>query len=160
MRVEWRKRKLFYAIAFAFFLYLVIRIKTYEYKTEIILPEAKPADVWEFMADFSNMKKLNPTMWVFNDKTSSYLFIPLPSGWILMFYGRVVITIIGSILLNIQNVYRIGLIYLIQQLLFTMFCPIYKTDHFTYDLYIGLAYLEDTFVVRILFNYLIIACLY
>lgn len=63
MRVECKKRKLLYLIGFAFFVYVfVLRVKVYEYKMDIILPEAKAADVWEFMADFSNMKKLNPTM--------------------------------------------------------------------------------------------------
>lgn len=62
MRYDWKKRNAFLLFGCALMLYFLIRIKVYEYKTDVILPEAKPADVWEFMADFSNMKKLNPTM--------------------------------------------------------------------------------------------------
>lgn len=63
MRVDWKKRKVIYFIGLTFFIYVCcIRIKVYEYKMEITLPDAKAADVWEYMADFSNMKRLNPTM--------------------------------------------------------------------------------------------------
>lgn len=60
--VDWKKRKVLILITCVLILYICIRIKSYQHKMEIILPDAKPADVWEFMADFSNMKKLNPTM--------------------------------------------------------------------------------------------------
>jgi hypothetical protein len=29
---------------------------------EVVIPNSKPADIWEFVADFSNLKKIYPNM--------------------------------------------------------------------------------------------------
>ena len=56
------KLKLIIGIVVAIFIYLffVGRYQTYE-QSEVI-KNAKPAAVWEFVADFSKMKQLNPTI--------------------------------------------------------------------------------------------------
>lgn len=42
--------------------YLLAKLRTYKHETSLILEKANPTDVWEYVADFSNMKHLNPTM--------------------------------------------------------------------------------------------------
>jgi hypothetical protein len=29
---------------------------------EVVIPNSKPVDIWEFVADFSNLKKIYPNM--------------------------------------------------------------------------------------------------
>lgn len=43
-------------------LYLSVRVQNYDYKAFVFLPTTHPNEAWEFVADFSNMKYLNPTM--------------------------------------------------------------------------------------------------
>lgn len=57
-----RRRKVLCGIFIAFLLYLLIRLKDYTVKFDSVVKKAKPVEVWEFVADFSNMLKLNPTM--------------------------------------------------------------------------------------------------
>lgn len=44
----------------------MFRVQTQNVTFEATVYKAKAADVWEFVADFSNMKKLNPTILDFN----------------------------------------------------------------------------------------------
>lgn len=43
-------------------LYLIVRVKKYDYEASVFVPKVKPTVVWEFVADFNNMRYLNPTM--------------------------------------------------------------------------------------------------
>ncbi|XP_044270875.1 uncharacterized protein LOC123015286 [Tribolium madens] len=61
-RIQWKSRRTLYLLITLVVLYLTIRIKTYEHKTSVLLTETHPNEVWEFVADFSNMKLLNPTI--------------------------------------------------------------------------------------------------
>ncbi|XP_022195324.2 uncharacterized protein LOC111052834 isoform X1 [Nilaparvata lugens] len=56
------KRKVVCGVFVAFVLYLMLRLKKYNVKFESVVRKAKPIDVWEYVADFSNMPKLNPTI--------------------------------------------------------------------------------------------------
>lgn len=61
-RFHWKFARLFGIIGVSIVLYLCLRIKTYTYRASILLPNVHPNEVWEFVADFGNMKYLNPTM--------------------------------------------------------------------------------------------------
>ncbi|XP_055532891.1 uncharacterized protein LOC129723001 [Wyeomyia smithii] len=47
-------------------LYNILSSSYSEYKTDTIIYRTKPEVVWEYVADFSKMKKLNPTILDFN----------------------------------------------------------------------------------------------
>ena len=61
-RVQWKSRRTLGIVISLLVLYLTVRIKNYEHKAGVFLSETHPNEVWEFVADFSNMKTLNPTM--------------------------------------------------------------------------------------------------
>lgn len=61
-RIRWKSARVFCIIIASALLYLLLGIKTYQYKASVFLPNAHPNQVWEYVADFSNMKYLNPTM--------------------------------------------------------------------------------------------------
>lgn len=61
-RVYWKTKRNVGFILALIALFIVIRIKYYEHKEVLHLPKVHPNEVWEFVADFSNMKLLNPTM--------------------------------------------------------------------------------------------------
>ncbi|KYB28784.1 uncharacterized protein LOC659949 isoform X2 [Tribolium castaneum] len=61
-RIQWKSRRTLYLVISLVSFYLTVRIKTYEHKASVVLPETHPNDAWEFVADFSNMKLLNPTI--------------------------------------------------------------------------------------------------
>lgn len=60
--LHWKTQRVVGFIFAILFVYLSVRIKTYNYKAAVTLERTHPSDVWEFVADFSNMKYLNPTM--------------------------------------------------------------------------------------------------
>uniref|UniRef100_A0A182QZF4 Uncharacterized protein n=1 Tax=Anopheles farauti TaxID=69004 RepID=A0A182QZF4_9DIPT len=60
--VRWAKRRVLVAITITFALYYVLSSSYEKYQISTIIPHTKPEDVWEFVADFSRMKKLNPTI--------------------------------------------------------------------------------------------------
>lgn len=62
MQRIWCKKKVLFWCVVGVFLWLIFRPKKYTVKFEAIISNSKPIDVWEYVADFSNMKKLNPTM--------------------------------------------------------------------------------------------------
>lgn len=61
-KIHWKSRRTIGLISSLFVLYLFIRVKNYEYKASVFIPKIVPGVLWEFVADFSNMKFLNPTM--------------------------------------------------------------------------------------------------
>ena len=61
--MKWKSKTLAYSflsvlIIYVFFFYK----KTHTVSFEFVIKNSTPESVWEFVADFSNMKKLNPTM--------------------------------------------------------------------------------------------------
>ncbi|XP_063231573.1 uncharacterized protein LOC134536009 [Bacillus rossius redtenbacheri] len=60
--VRWSKKRIFYTAAMAVVLYFLLCARKQSVTFETIVHNSKAVDVWEFVADFSNMKKLNPTM--------------------------------------------------------------------------------------------------
>lgn len=63
MQTIFIKYKRSIGIAFTIILiYLLLKPKQYEYSHSVFIPKIHPSDAWEFVADFSNMKYLNPTM--------------------------------------------------------------------------------------------------
>ncbi|XP_049291091.1 uncharacterized protein LOC125768027 [Anopheles funestus] len=60
--VRWAKRRVFVAVTIVIVLYYFLSSSYQKYHISTIIPNTKPEDVWEFVADFSRMKKLNPTI--------------------------------------------------------------------------------------------------
>ncbi|KAJ8972983.1 hypothetical protein NQ317_019014 [Molorchus minor] len=65
-RIQWKTARTFGLCVGIFVLYLAIRVHNYEHKAFVFIPKTHPNEVWEFVADFSNMKYLNPTIVDFN----------------------------------------------------------------------------------------------
>uniref|UniRef100_A0A182M202 Uncharacterized protein n=1 Tax=Anopheles culicifacies TaxID=139723 RepID=A0A182M202_9DIPT len=60
--VRWAKRRVFVSVTIVIVLYYFLSSSYQRYHISTIIPHTKPEDVWEFVADFSRMKKLNPTI--------------------------------------------------------------------------------------------------
>lgn len=61
--MKWKTRTIVQGILGALFLYILfVYKKKHQVMFEAIVNNSNPKHVWEFVADFSNMKKLNPTM--------------------------------------------------------------------------------------------------
>ncbi|XP_050075629.1 uncharacterized protein LOC126563062 [Anopheles maculipalpis] len=60
--VRWAKRRVFVTLTIVIVLYYFLSSPYQKYHISTIIPGTKPEDVWEFVADFSRMKKLNPTI--------------------------------------------------------------------------------------------------
>ncbi|CAG9860606.1 unnamed protein product [Phyllotreta striolata] len=65
-RLQWKKYRTIAFISAVVLFYLIIHSQSYEHKAFIFLPKVHPNAPWEFVADFSNMKFLNPTIISFN----------------------------------------------------------------------------------------------
>lgn len=61
-RMRFKPNRIIVGIAIALVLYLLLKKRSYEHEITVIIPKVSPMIVWEFVADFSNMKRLNPTM--------------------------------------------------------------------------------------------------
>ncbi|KAL3285092.1 hypothetical protein HHI36_019216 [Cryptolaemus montrouzieri] len=61
-RFQWKVLRVSGAILVSILLFLLLRVNNYPYKASVVLPDVHPNEVWEFVADFSNMKYLNPTI--------------------------------------------------------------------------------------------------
>lgn len=61
--LKWKIRTFGYVSAtiLAFYVFFIHK-KTHHVSFDAIIKDTNPESVWEFVADFSNMKKLNPTM--------------------------------------------------------------------------------------------------
>ncbi|EZA62908.1 hypothetical protein DMN91_003188 [Ooceraea biroi] len=65
--MKWKARTVMYGILGVLSFYaLFIHKVTYQVIFEATINNSNPKHVWEFVADFSNMKKLNPTIEDFN----------------------------------------------------------------------------------------------
>lgn len=62
--IRWNKRRVIVLTLSAIVFYLIISSRYTKYQAETIIRNHKPEDVWNFVADFSKMKLLNPTMYV------------------------------------------------------------------------------------------------
>lgn len=61
--MKWKTRSIMYGILVILFFYvLFVYKKKHQVMFETTINDSNPKHVWEFVADFSNMKKLNPTM--------------------------------------------------------------------------------------------------
>ncbi|KAJ8919803.1 hypothetical protein NQ315_006332 [Exocentrus adspersus] len=61
-RVQWKTYRTITLFVCLFIVYLSVRVRNYEHKAFVFLPTIHPNEAWEFVADFSNMKYLNPTI--------------------------------------------------------------------------------------------------
>lgn len=61
--IRWNKRRLVSVALSGIVLYLILSAKYNNFTAEIVIKNQKPEDVWNFVADFSKMKLLNPTMY-------------------------------------------------------------------------------------------------
>ncbi|KAK0084162.1 hypothetical protein PV325_007501 [Microctonus aethiopoides] len=65
--LKWKLRSIVYFLLIIIGIYvLFIYKKVHNVNVEVIIKNTNPEDVWEFVADFSNMLKLNPTIKEFN----------------------------------------------------------------------------------------------
>uniref|UniRef100_A0A1B6CZB6 Uncharacterized protein n=2 Tax=Clastoptera arizonana TaxID=38151 RepID=A0A1B6CZB6_9HEMI len=71
MHTLWFRRRLVYGCILGIFVWLLFRHKNYTIKFEAVIDKSKPIEVWEYVADFSNMKKLNPTILDFSVEEES-----------------------------------------------------------------------------------------
>ncbi|XP_033231126.1 uncharacterized protein LOC117182180 [Belonocnema kinseyi] len=61
--MKWKSKILAYSLVSALLIYAFFFYKRkYTVSFEFIIKNSTPESVWEFVADFSNMKKLNPTI--------------------------------------------------------------------------------------------------
>ena len=61
--LKWKIKKLVWVSFVAIVLYLIFISKMKNnMRFQAVIKNSKPENVWEFVADFSNMVKLNPTM--------------------------------------------------------------------------------------------------
>ncbi|XP_076659396.1 uncharacterized protein LOC143362819 [Halictus rubicundus] len=65
--MRWKIRNVFYLVLtlFIFYIFFIYK-KKYRVNFEGTIQKSNPIHVWEYVADFSNMKKLNPTIEEFN----------------------------------------------------------------------------------------------
>ncbi|XP_060520276.1 uncharacterized protein LOC132698302 [Cylas formicarius] len=73
-RKQWKTRRNCAVFVGICVIYLLVRVKKYEHKMLIFLPNVNSNEPWEFVADFSNMKYLNPTVidFVITDEAGNY----------------------------------------------------------------------------------------
>lgn len=62
LAARWARRKLTVIVVFSIALYYLLSSSYSKYQIDTIIHRTKPEAVWEYVADFSKMKKLNPTM--------------------------------------------------------------------------------------------------
>lgn len=60
--IRWNKRRLVSVALSGIILYLIFSARYNKFTAETVIKNQKPEDVWNFVADFSKMKSLNPTM--------------------------------------------------------------------------------------------------
>lgn len=61
--MKWKTRTVVYGVLGALLFYVLFVYKKKDQVIhEVVVNNSNPKQVWEFVADFSNMKKLNPTM--------------------------------------------------------------------------------------------------
>lgn len=61
---RWNRRRLGIAAFILLGMYVVFSASYNKYEIDGTVRNASPEKVWDFVADFNNMKLLNPTMWV------------------------------------------------------------------------------------------------
>ncbi|XP_019540530.2 uncharacterized protein LOC109411461 [Aedes albopictus] len=66
LAARWARRKLTVIVVFSVVLYYLLSSSYSKYQIDTIIHRTKPEAVWEYVADFSKMKKLNPTILDFN----------------------------------------------------------------------------------------------
>lgn len=67
----WYRKKAIICLCIAFICYLLFRCRKYNVTFSATIANAKPVEVWEFVSDFNNMKKLNPTILDFSIESES-----------------------------------------------------------------------------------------
>lgn len=60
--LQWKSKRFITVVLAVLVIYYFFRVRQYQYNATVLLPEIKPTEPWEYIADFSNMKYLNPTM--------------------------------------------------------------------------------------------------
>lgn len=60
--LQWKTKRVAGILIAIIFFYLFVRVRNYKHEASVTLENTHPSDVWEFVADFSNMKYLNPTV--------------------------------------------------------------------------------------------------
>lgn len=60
----WNKRRLGIFSITILASYLLFTASNNRFESDVTIKNVKPEDVWEYVADFSKMRLLNPTMWV------------------------------------------------------------------------------------------------
>lgn len=73
--MRWKTRNVLYTslTLLIFYIFFVYK-KKHHILFEGIIKNSNPIHIWEFVADFSNMKKLNPTMYVKLQMLDFYIY--------------------------------------------------------------------------------------
>lgn len=64
MQTMWYRRKAIFWCILGFMFWLMFRKRQFNVTNSAVILNSGPNEVWEYIADFSHMKTLNPTMWV------------------------------------------------------------------------------------------------
>ncbi|KAF4521503.1 hypothetical protein B566_EDAN001803 [Ephemera danica] len=70
-KIRYKKYRIFAVLVLAITFYFLFRSRKLKYHFEFDVAQANPASVWEYVADFSNMKYLNPTILDFTIESES-----------------------------------------------------------------------------------------
>lgn len=60
--LRWKVRKLAVVLLAVILVYFLLKCRQYTINGAIKIKNSPPNEVWEYVADFSNMMELNPTM--------------------------------------------------------------------------------------------------
>lgn len=61
-RTRWNIKRISIAIILIITIYVIFSSSYNQYEIDATIPNTKPEIVWNFVADFSKMRLLNPTM--------------------------------------------------------------------------------------------------
>lgn len=62
MQRRWYKKRVVCVCLLSVLLYLIVKTRMHDVAFEVVIPNSKPEYIWDFVADFSNLKKLYPNM--------------------------------------------------------------------------------------------------
>lgn len=60
--IRWNKRRILIVILISSIVYFYLSSRYNKYEQDVVIRNVQPETVWDYVADFSNMKLLNPTM--------------------------------------------------------------------------------------------------
>lgn len=62
LRRQWKINRTLCSVLAVILVFIFIKATNFEYQATVNIPNVMPVQVWNFVSDFNNMLKLNPTM--------------------------------------------------------------------------------------------------